>query len=118
MTDPLVRLQRAESALYERLCEAIASLEDEELAGLVVLGAVLARDKKDATVMIDGGGAAQEDRAHILAKLRKASGYIASYVAGALSWRRCPILHFRFDDSLENRTRLDAIFDRIHKGDK
>ncbi|MDR2034370.1 MAG: 30S ribosome-binding factor RbfA [Helicobacteraceae bacterium] len=117
MTDPLVRLQRAESALYERLCEAIASLEDEELAGLVVLGAVLARDKKDATVTIDGG-VAQEDRVHILAKLRKASGYVGSYVAGALSWRRCPVLHFKFDDSLENRTRLDAIFDRIHKGDR
>ncbi|MDR2639598.1 MAG: 30S ribosome-binding factor RbfA [Helicobacteraceae bacterium] len=117
MVDPKIRLQRAQSALYERLREAIASLSDEELASLNATEAILARGKKDATILIDSSGVAPSERARLLSKLKKASGYIGSYIAAAQGWRQAPALHFKFDESLESAARLDAIFARI-KEDK
>jgi ribosome-binding factor A len=116
--DANVRRLRAQNALYERLCEAIASLNDEELASLSALEAVLSRDKKDATALIDASGISPNDRPRLLSKLKKASGYLSGYIATAQGWRQAPALHFRFDDSLENAARLDEIFARIRKEDK
>ncbi|MDR1451828.1 MAG: 30S ribosome-binding factor RbfA [Helicobacteraceae bacterium] len=113
MIDPNVRLQRAQNALYERLREAIASLNDADLASLNVLEAILARGRRDATVLIDSNGILPSDRSRILSKLKKAAGYISGYVATAQGWRHSPALHFKFDDSLENAARLDALFKRI-----
>jgi ribosome-binding factor A len=116
--DSNVRRLRAQNALYQRLCEAVASLNDEELASLNVLDAVLARDKRDATALIDASGISPNERPRLLSKLKKASGYMSEYISLAQGWRQAPALHFKFDDSLENAARLDAIFARIRKDDK
>ncbi|GHS86742.1 hypothetical protein FACS189487_01580 [Campylobacterota bacterium] len=115
MVDPAIKRKRLESALYERLCEAIATLGDLELSELTLLGAELSKDRRDATAIVDASGVAETSRPRLLGKLKKASGYLSRYVVAAEGWHRSPTLHFRFDSSLEGAARLDELFARLHK---
>lgn len=117
MEEKSVQHKRVESALHEVMCEAVSTLNDAELAGLTVTRVEVTRGKYDSTVFIDGSELPEkEDRQRILAKLQKASGYLARYCTAAEGWYKSPKLHFKIDDSLEAARKMDAIFEKIHKG--
>jgi ribosome-binding factor A len=113
LTTPEVKLKRAESALYERVCEAIASLNDEELAALSATYAELAKDRRDATIFLDAGEIAEGDQPRLIAKLKRASGYISRYIVASEGWRKSPVLHFKFTAAIAQNSRLDALFAEI-----
>lgn len=115
MNENEVRLLRYQSALYERLCEAVATLNDAEIAGLVVADVKLARGKKDAFVFIDAADIPASDRPRLLSKLQKASGYISKYILAAEGWFKAPELHFKMDDTVKQANRLEEIFAKIKK---
>ncbi len=110
-----IKQLRAQSALYEVMCEAIATLNDAELSGLVVLEVRLARGKSDATIYIDGSDIDPTLWPRIESRLQKASGYLSKYIVAAEGWFKAPKLHFKVDDSVNQANRMEAIFDRIKK---
>lgn len=115
MNENEVKQLRYQSALYERLCEAVATLNDEELAALIVADVKLARGKKDAHVFIDGSDIAASDRPRLIRKLEKASGYLSKYILAAEGWFTAPKLHFKIDDTVQKANRLDELFYKINK---
>ncbi|MGE4295441.1 MAG: 30S ribosome-binding factor RbfA [Campylobacterales bacterium] len=115
MNENEVKQLRYQSALYERLCEAVATLNDEELASLVVADVKLARGKKDAHVFIDATDIPASDRPRLVRKLERASGYLSKYILAAEGWFKAPELHFKMDDTIKQANRLDEIFDKIRK---
>ena len=110
-----VKQLRTQSAMYEVVCEAIATLNDAELAALVVVEVRLARGKSDATIYIDGTDIDPKVWPRIESKLAKASGYISKYIVAAEGWFKAPQLHFKVDDSILRASRMDELFDRINK---
>ncbi len=110
-----IKQLRAQSALYEVVCEAIATLNDAELSGLVVLEVRLARGKSDAIIYIDGSDLDPATWPRLESRLQKASGYLSKYIVAAEGWFKAPKLHFKVDDSIQRANRMDELFDRIHK---
>jgi ribosome-binding factor A len=114
LIDPRIKLERAQSALYERLTEALAALNDDELNALVLLEVKLAKGKKDAHLFIDGSDIPQSERARLLAKLKRASGFMANFITIASGWFKSPKLHFVFDDRLQKASYMDELFKKIN----
>lgn len=115
MIDPAVKLQRAESALFESVGAAFASLSDPELSALTVIEVKLSRGKKDAHIYIDGADIAADQRARLTAKLKKASGFISKFITALEGWYKSPVLHFVFDDRISASTHIEELFKKIHK---
>lgn len=108
---------RYQSILYERLCEALSSLNDSELNGLTLVDVRLARGKQDANLYIDASAFDKETKNRVLSKLQKASGYLSQYLVLSEGWFKAPKLHFKMDETAKQADRLDEIFAQI-KGDK
>ena len=113
--EPSVQQQRFTAAITERIAEAIGTLNDEELSGLTVLEVKVARGKSDAVVYIDGSDIPKKEWPRYLNKLQKASGYVSRYCLAAESWYKMPKLTFKFDETMEQSKRLEALFAQIKK---
>lgn len=116
MNEHEIKQLRYQSILYERLCEAISSLNDSELNSLTLLEVRLARGKKDADLYIEASEFSKQERSRLISKLQKASGYLSSYILSSEGWYQAPKLHFKMDDTLAKTNRLDEIFNKISKG--
>ncbi|GHV04688.1 hypothetical protein AGMMS50229_06540 [Campylobacterota bacterium] len=114
MIDPKIKIERAESALYEALCTALGTLNDEELNALTLLEVKLASGKKDAHLYIDGAAVPAADRPRMLAKLKRASSHLARFVTASEGWYKSPLLHFVFDDREGEAARMDELFKKIN----
>jgi len=110
-----IKLARVESLLKEVLPEALASLDDEELAGLGVLYVRCAKGKYDAKVYLDKSFYSEKEQNELKKRLKKANGTLKSYVLNATSWYRCPDFHFIFDDEVEKMIHLEKLFKQIEK---
>jgi ribosome-binding factor A len=115
LNEARIRLERAQSALFERLAAAMSELNDPELSSLTLLEVKLARGRRDAHLYIDAAGVSKSDQTRLVAKLKKASGFLAGFVTANDGWFKSPALHFVFDDTLEKAAHLEQIFKEIHR---
>jgi ribosome-binding factor A len=115
LNEAQIRLERAQSALFERLAAAMSELSDPELSSLTLLEVKLARGKRDAHLYINADGISKDDQARLIAKLKKASSFLAGFVTANDGWFKSPALHFVFDDTLEKAAHLEQIFKKIHR---
>jgi ribosome-binding factor A len=92
-------------------------LRDPRLRGLVsVTDVEVTGDLSLARIyvsVLEGG----ETRAHALAALKRAAGFVRAEVAPVLGLREVPEIRFVFDDSLERGARVDELLRRIERGE-
>jgi ribosome-binding factor A len=115
MNEAQIKHQRMESRLKEVISEAVATLNDERLSGLVVLDVKVTKGKYDADVYLDGSELSKDDEQRLEALLKKSSGYLQKFALASDSWFKIPKLHFKFDDSFSSISRMDELFDKISK---
>lgn len=115
MEKELIKLKQKESLLKEALYEAMGSLNDVRINALNILGVVLKKGKYDADIYLDPTGFDVQEQKESLRALKKAEGLIKRQVLTSTDWFKCPSLHFKFDSSMGQANRLDAIFDKIKK---
>jgi len=89
------------------------STSDPRLVGLTVTDVEVDRELAFATIFVTALEG-EERRAEILAGLRHASGFLRTSLAQRISLRSFPQLRFRWDDSFEQGTRIDALLKAVH----
>jgi len=115
MNESTIKRERLASRLQELINEALSSMNDARLRELVVVDVEVSRGKYDADVFLEGSNYNKEEEQKILFLLKKASGYIAKYCLSSEDWFRVPKFHFKFDESLKSKKRIDELFEMIKK---
>lgn len=115
MEKELIKLKQKESLLKEALYEAMGSLNDTRINSLSILDVILKKGKYDADIYLDPTGFDSKEQKESLRALKKAEGVIKRQVLTSTDWFKCPALHFKFDSSMGEASRLEAIFDKIKK---
>ena len=108
-----IKRKRKASLLIELLSEAFAQLDDERLRGLTVTDVDVKRGGYDADVYIDKSLYSEDEQKEILKALKKAEPILRTYCLEASGWYKCPKLHFKFDELLEQQKRIEELFSKI-----
>jgi len=115
MTPEEIKRKRANSILRELIPEALSGLADEQLRGLTVTEVVCSKGRSDADVYLDPTGVDEDEQRIILKKLKKVTRGLEAYCLKAEGWYRSPKFHFKFDQELYARKRMDELFAKIEK---
>ena len=110
-----IKLARVESLLKEILPSALANLSDTRLNSLNVVEVKFRKGKYFAEVFLNAPFATEQEKKEILKQLKKAHGILKEYCLEETGWFRCPDFSFKFDNSLEQNNRLDAIFAHLQQ---
>jgi ribosome-binding factor A len=103
--------------MNERIREILSDLllfevKDPRLSGVTVTEVQLDRELQFADVYVNALG--EEERAdEVLDALEHAGGFLRSKVGAAVRLRRTPELRFKWDDTLEHASRVDALLDSL-----
>ncbi len=115
MNKKSIKLKRTESVLKEMLSEAVATLDDGFLKSIAITEVDCKRGKYDADVYLDQSLLNEEDKSYIKKHLKKVRGYLENYILQNEGWYRCPKFHFKFDEKLQKREKIDKLFSKIEK---
>ena len=115
MIDKSIKIQRTQSVLKELIPEAISTLEDEMLRGVCVIDVECSRGKYDAIVYLDGAVYDAKEKSYIVSHLDRVQRHIQTHCMQAEGWFRCPHFKFRFDDSLIEQNKMDALFAKVEE---
>ncbi len=113
MTQEEIKRKRTESLLREIIPEALATLDDERINGLLVTEVICSRGRSDAKVYLEKSFLTEAEQAEALKQLRKVAGYLQNHIKKSQGWYKSPRLSFTFDDMLEKQTRMEALFKQI-----
>lgn len=110
-------MARRQERLNNRLMEVLTPVIETEMSNprlqmLNLTRVKMNRDGSHATIYFVSEN---EDYSHkeVEIALNKAKGYFRSVLAEALNLRYTPDLSFRYDQSIEESKRLDALFEQI-----
>jgi ribosome-binding factor A len=107
------RVRRIAERIREDLAEVLLrSASDPRLEGLTVTEVEVDRELAFATIYVT---AAQADsrREEVLQGLKHASGFLRTSLAQRIPLRAFPQLRFRWDESLEQGSRIDALLKAV-----
>ncbi len=90
----------------------LRGVNDPRLEGLTVTEVEVDRELAFATIYVTAT-LGEERREEILKGLRHASGFLRSALAKSIQLRAFPQLRFRWDESLEQGTRIDALLKAV-----
>ena len=110
-----IKLQQTESTLKRAIPEAFAQLGDPLLSSLLVTDVDCSRGKYDAKVYLDPSFYTPQEKKHILKTLPKMSGRIKTFISNEQGWYRSPDFRYYFDDALEQRAKMESLFEKISK---
>ncbi len=115
-TDTRIRrvAERIRSDLAELLLRGV---NDPRLEGLTITDVEVDRELAFATIYVTAT-LGEERREEILKGLRHASGFMRSALAKSIQLRAFPQLRFRWDESLEQGTRIDALLKAVRDQDR
>lgn len=107
-------MARLNEQLRADVAELIArEMKDPRLAGLVsVTAAEMSPDLRHARVFISVLGS-DEDRKKTLQAIRSAAGFLRTQLAGRMTTKRAPELHFSMDASIERGQRIINLLHQI-----
>jgi len=109
------RTSRVSEALREELSEIIGfETEDPRLLAVDVTEVHVSHDGRHANVRVGLRGTEPEQDAALVA-LEHASGFLRHELAGRLSLRHVPELHFMRDKNLDVESRIDFLLKRAKK---
>jgi ribosome-binding factor A len=108
------RVRRVAERIRNDLAEVLQrSASDPRLEGLTVTDVEVDRELAFATIFVTALEGEQR-RAEILEGLRHASGFLRTALAQRIPLRAFPQLRFRWDESFEQGTRIDALLKSVH----
>lgn len=109
------RTRRVSEAVKEELAEIISfEMSDPRLSIVNVTDVQVSPDSRHAEVKVGLAGSERERRS-ALAALDHAKGYLRHELAGRLSLRKAPELHFTQDEWMEAPARVDLLLKRAKK---
>jgi len=112
-----VRPERVQEALRQEISLIVHNeIKDPRIGFLTITKVELTRDLRYAKVYFSVLGEERE-RKNALHGLNSAKGYIKGLVADKLKLRFTPELDFRFDNTLEETSRIRKLIDKVHKGE-
>jgi len=109
-----IRQQRTAEQIRIILSELVLrDLRDPRLQGLTITGVQIDRELLYADVYVNalGDESREED---VMIALQGASGYLRRELAGRLTMRTVPHLHFHWDPTLAHAARIDQLLDNLN----
>lgn len=115
MTPEEIKRHRIESILKEIIPEALATLDDEAIKGLLVTEVICSKGRSDAKVYLDKSYLNAKEQGEALRKLRAVAGYVQNHCKQSEGWYKAPRLTFEFDEQFEKQLRMEELFAKISK---
>jgi ribosome-binding factor A len=109
------RLEKVSRAIRSAVSEAIQShLSDPRIQGIVSVTRVEpSADLRNARVYLSMVGVDEKQQELSLKGIQHAHGYIQSYLAGQLTMKVCPTLHFALDASFKKGIAITQILEEL-----
>jgi ribosome-binding factor A len=117
MTQEEIKRHRVESVLKEIIPEALATLNDSRINGLLVTDVVCSKGRSDAKVYLEKSFLNEQEQREALKQLRAVSGYLQNHCKQSEGWFKAPRFTFEFDEQLEQVSRIEELFKQIAKKD-
>ncbi len=117
MTQEEIKRHRVESVLKEIIPEALATLNDSRINGLLVTDVVCSKGRSDAKVYLEKSFLNEQEQREALKQLRAVSGYLQNSCKQSEGWFKAPRFTFEFDEQLEQVSRIEELFKQIAKKD-
>jgi ribosome-binding factor A len=112
------RVRRIAERIRNDLAEVLQrSASDPRLAGLTVTDVEVDRELAYATIYITAVEG-ETRREEILQGLKHAGGFLRSSLAKRIPLRAFPQLRFRWDESLEQGSRIDALLKAVREQER
>jgi len=115
MTQEEIKRHRVESVLKEIIPEALATLDDSRINGLLVTDVVCSKGRSDAKVYLEKSFLNEKEQREALKQLRTVAGYIQNHCKQSEGWFKAPRFTFEFDEQLEKVSRIEDLFKQIKK---
>jgi len=114
---PRHRPERLAALIRETLALALASQVKDPRVGFVTLtGVTVSPDGSHATVRVSVMGT-DDEKTSALAGLDSARGFLRTHLAGVLSLRTVPELHFQLDRGQEHAQRINQLLAELKRSD-
>ena len=113
MTQEEIKRHRVESVLKEIIPEALGTLNDSRINGLLVTDVVCSKGRSDAKVYLEKSFLNEKEQRESLKQLRAVSGYLQNHCKQSEGWFKAPRFTFEFDEQLEKISRIEELFKKI-----
>jgi ribosome-binding factor A len=114
---PRHRPERLAALIQETLALALATrVKDPRVGFVTVTGVTVSPDGSHAAIRVSVMGT-DDQKASALAGLDSARGFLRTHLAGALSVRTVPELHFQLDRGLEHAQRINQLLAELKRSD-
>ncbi len=113
MTQEEIKRHRVESVLREIIPEALGTLNDSRINGLLVTDVVCSKGRNDAKVYLEKSFLNEKEQRESLKQLRAVSGYLQNHCKQSEGWFKAPRFTFEFDEQLEKISRIEELFKKI-----
>ncbi len=107
------RADRVNELLLEEISILVQKLKDPRIGFVTITGVDVTDDLRHAKVYVSVMGDDEDVRAQTLEGLHSAAGFIRRELGHVLTLRRIPALAFRYDASVEQGARMDALLRNI-----
>ena len=108
------RADRVNELLREEISLLVRKLKDPRIGFVTITGVEVTDNLRHAKVYVSVMGEDETARAETLEGLHSAAGFIRRELGRVLTIRRIPELAFRYDESVERGTRMDALLNNLH----
>ncbi|MCK5329064.1 MAG: 30S ribosome-binding factor RbfA [Candidatus Latescibacteria bacterium] len=108
------RADRVNELLREEISLLVRKLKDPRIGFVTITGVEVTDNLRHAKVYVSVMGEDETARAETLEGLHSAAGFIRRELGRVLTIRRIPELAFRYDESVERGTRMDALLSNLH----
>ena len=115
MTQEEIKRHRVESVLKEIIPEALGTLDDPTINGLLVTDVVCSKGRSDAKVYLEPSFLDEKEQGEALRRLRKVAGFVQNHCKQTEGWFKAPRLTFEFDHQLEKISRMEELFKKIEQ---
>lgn len=114
MPREFTRSDRLGVQLQRELADLMRSeLRDPRLSGLTIHEVEVSRDLAYATIYVSSMTHPHEEMPEIVKVLQGSAGFLRRQVGSRMKLRKVPDLRFRFDKSIENAEKMDALLNSI-----
>jgi len=114
-----VMTNRRQDRLAERIKEEASrvilfEMQDPRMGFVTVIRVKMSADLVQAKVYISIMGS-EVDQSRTLAALKHATGYIQAQISERLGVRRCPMISFVLDDTVQRGIRISSLIEQVKK---
>lgn len=112
------RLRRVEDQLQRELAQLVQQEMKDPRVGMVTITAVrVTKEFENATVYFTVMSASGDETRETGKVLNRAAGFLRREVSHRLSLRHIPVLHFKYDESVEKGMRLTQLINAARASD-